>query len=297
MKRRELLQAVGALAGATALGGVLVGRAAYARTRLASQLVADASTILVAKEHSEIASLPSQAAEEMKLWFTAACLNSAQFVDYICSERFATRLGEFGTPQEKQLCVETEFLARVVSQSAIHQRIDLVATETGAVLDRNWSTCCDQIADKWKLPLRPKSDDFGKGLHDRLDAAISAELKQVIARSANLAERTNLSSTTKGIGREAILVLPLVQLGPQVFVAAFASVALLHFAQYVLGWLAQDASSAKAAISDQLALLGNRVAAEFNSELKTRIADLHAWQNRALRDTATEYAHDAIGLL
>lgn len=30
MKRRDLLRAAGALAGATALGGVLVGRAAYA---------------------------------------------------------------------------------------------------------------------------------------------------------------------------------------------------------------------------------------------------------------------------
>ena len=221
MKRRDLLRAAGALAGATVLGGVLVGKAANARTKLARQLVADASTILIAKEHSEIASLPSNAADEMKLWFTAACLNSAQFVEYVCSEEFASRLGQFGTPKEKELCVETEFLARVVSQSAIHQQIDLVAAETGAVLDRNWSICCNQIADKWQLPLRPKSNDFGKGLHDRLDEAIAAQLRQVISRSSAVADRPSLSTTAKGVGKTSILVLPLAQLGPQVFVAAF----------------------------------------------------------------------------
>jgi len=61
--------------------------------------------------------------------------------------------------------------------------------------------------------------------------------------------------------------------------------------------LFQDTSGAKAAISDRLAVLGNRVASEFNSELRARIADLHVWQNNALRETAGEYAREKIGII
>ena len=61
--------------------------------------------MLVNKEHGEISELPEQASEEMKLWFTGHCLNAVPCVDYLCSEAFASRLGQFGTTQEKELCV------------------------------------------------------------------------------------------------------------------------------------------------------------------------------------------------
>lgn len=51
----------------------------------------------------------------MKLWFTGACLNSASFIDNICSEGFASRLDQFATQRERELCVENEFLS-VISQ-------------------------------------------------------------------------------------------------------------------------------------------------------------------------------------
>jgi hypothetical protein len=296
MKRREFLEASGALAGA-ALGGVMWGRAVYARSELTNQLVAEVSPLLVAKEHSEIASLPDTASEEMKLWFTGACLNSAQFVEYICSEGFASRLGQFSTTREKELCVENEFLARVVSHSEIYQRIDLIAKETGTILDRNWKSCCDEIAGRWKLKLDAKSQNFGGETQTRLDSIVSAELDQMISRSANVADRPSALSSTIGIGKASIMVLPLARLGPQVFLPAFALIALANFANYAIGAIFQDTAAAKIAISDRMALLGNRVATEFDTELKTRIADLHAWQNKALRNTAGEYAHEAIGII
>lgn len=297
MERREFLQASGAFAGAAALGGVMWGRAAYARSQLANHLVAQASPILVAKEHSEIASLPETASEEMKLWFTGACLNSAQFVEYICSEGFASRLGQFTTNREREMCVANEFLARVVSQSDIYQRISLIAKETGTILDRNWSTCCDSIAKKWKLKLNAKSNDLGGEIQERLDVIVSAELDHVIARSASVANRPSALSSAMGIGQASIMVLPYAKVSPQVALAAFALVALGHFANYVIGVMFQDRALAKVAISDRLALLGNRVATEFNTELKTRIADLHVWQNKALRSTAKEFAHETIGII
>lgn len=300
MKRRDFLQAAGTITAATAVGGVFWGRALAARSRLSRHLIAQASPILVEKEHNEISELPDAASEEMKLWFTGACLNSAQFIDNICSEGFAARLGQFNTDREKEMCVANEFLARVISHSAIYQRIELVAKETGAVLDQNWKSCCDQIADKWQMKLAPKSEDLADELHARLDLLISAELDEEIAHSVIVADRPSAISSAIGIGNGTIMLMPLVTLPSPfnaVVIPAFALVAITHLARYVMGILFQNASAAKHAISDRVALLGNRVAAEFDSALKTRIADLHTWQNNALRTAAGEYAHEAIGII
>lgn len=300
MERREFLQTAGTVAGVTAIGGVLWGRAAFARSKMAQQLVGEASPILVAKEHSELTSIPSAASEEMKLWFTGACLNSAQFVDYICSEGFASRLQQFATTRERKMCVENEFFARVVSHSSIYQRIELVAQESGAILDRNWQSCCDEIATKWKLKLNANSNDLSSEIQSRLDLLISGQLDDAISHSANAADRPSALSSAIGVGKASLMALPLLRLPPPynlIAIPAFALAAITHFANYVIGWLFQDSTGAKTAISDRLALLGNRVASEFNSELKVRIADLHSWQNDALRTTAEEYAHANIGII
>lgn len=300
MERREFLQAAGAFAGVAAIGGVFWGRAALARSSLAQQLVGEASPILVAKEHAEITSIPENASKEMKLWFTGACLNSAQFVDHICSEGFASRLGQFPNPRDREMCVENEFFARVVSHSSIYQRIELVANESGAILDRNWQSCCDDIANKWKIKLNANSGDLSGDIQSRLDRMISAQLDHVISQSANVADRPSAISSAMGVGKASLMVLPLLRLPPPytlVAIPAFALAAITHFANYVVGLLFQNSQAAKIAISDRIALLGNRVASEFNTELKSRIADLHAWQNEALRTTAGEFARANIGII
>ena len=300
MERRDFLQAAGTIAGVAALGGIFWGRTVFARSRLTQQLVAEAAPILVAKEHGEIATIPNAASDEMRLWFTGACLNSAQFVDYICTEGFAARLRQFSTVREREMCVENEFFARVVSHSSIYQRIELVAQESGAILDRNWQSCCDEIASKWKLKLDANRDDLSSGIQSRLDSLISIQLDEAISQSANVADRPSAVSSAIGVGKASLMILPMLRLPPPynlVVIPAFALAAITHFANYVIGVLFQDSTGAKVAISDRVALLGNRVASEFNAELKARIADLHLWQNEALRKTAGEYAHANIGIL
>ena len=48
--------------------------------------------------------------------------------------------------------------------------------------------------------------------------------------------------------------------------------------------------------TSRLSLLGNRVGMEFLREVKQRVADLHAWQEQALRQTAARYAEQAVPL-
>lgn len=299
--RRSFLKQGAAISGVALLGGgVLWGKTAYARSAFAKSLVSDASTILVAKEHDEILQLPPSASEEMKLWFTGACLNSVQFIDYICTEGFATKISQFATTREKEMAVENEFFARVLSHSAIHQRVDLIASETGAILDRNWASACGEIAKSWNLKLNASTTGMGSDLQARLDLVIDRDLKTAIQNSTNSAIRPTMTNTLIGIGASSIMLLPLATMPPPydaVVIPAFALIAITHFANYAIGLLFQDTKAAKIAISDRLALLGNRVAQEFESELKVRIADLHSWQNSSLRQTAREYANETIGYI
>ena len=48
----------------------------------------------------------------------------------------------------------------------------------------------------------------------------------------------------------------------------------------------------QAAISGRLALLGNRVGAEFEREIRERLNDLHTWQERSIRNTAKQVAEE-----
>lgn len=300
MERRRFIQTVGAGAGALVFGGALWARAVLGRSQFANQLVSEASPILVKKEHSEIGSIPESASEELKLWFTGACLNSAQFIEYICEESFAARLGQFSTQRDRELCIENEFLSRVISHSEIYNRIELIAKEAGTTLDRNWKSCCDQIAATWKLKLSARSMNLADSIQTRLETVVASELDMMISQSTSTANRPSLISSAVGIGKASLMLLPLVRLPAPynaVVIPAFALIALSHFANYAIGMLTQDKGVAKAAISDRLAILGNRIAGEFSSELKTRIADLHAWQNKSLRKTAGEYAYESIGII
>ena len=66
---------------------------------------------------------------------------------------------------------------------------------------------------------------------------------------------------------------------------------------YVVGQLNTRAGDYQRAISERLALLGNRVGSEFEAEIRTRVADLHAWQEQALKKAAASQAQETIGLI
>jgi hypothetical protein len=299
MKRRQFLVSSGiAVGGLLATGSAILGRAAIKRSRLANALVTNASTHLVTREHLELTTITDQATEDMKLWFTGACLNSASFIDNICSEGFASRLDQFATQRERELCVENEFLS-VISQSEIDQQMEKVAKKSGAALDRNWQECCDEIESDWNRTLDTRID-LSSDFQNRVDRLITVELQRAISRCTNLADRPSAISTTASIGKESLMIMPITRLPPpynHLAIPAFALIAIHNFANYVIGLLYQDSNGAKRAISGQLASLGNHVAKEFKSELQTRIAELHLWRKDALRKTAEECACESISFI
>lgn len=70
-----------------------------------------------------------------------------------------------------------------------------------------------------------------------------------------------------------------------------------HVWDYLTARLEDRRGEYQAAISGRLALLGNRVGTEFEREVRRRLADLHTWQERAVRETAGRLAEERVGLI
>jgi hypothetical protein len=67
--------------------------------------------------------------------------------------------------------------------------------------------------------------------------------------------------------------------------------------EYVAAQLEDRRGDYQAAISGRLAALGNRVGAEFEREVRRRLADLHTWRDRAVREAAGQVAGESVGLV
>lgn len=157
MDRRQFLAAAGYGGGAVALGGGLYGRMRYRRGRLAGTLLRDARPVLIEKAHGELQGLPAEAREDIRTWFHAPCLNAAEFVRFICSHSFAEQLAACETEELKQWSLVNAFVSRVVSEAEILNRVQVIAEEAGAVLDR-------------KPPSRsPAKGRWDRAYWDRLD--------------------------------------------------------------------------------------------------------------------------------
>jgi hypothetical protein len=66
---------------------------------------------------------------------------------------------------------------------------------------------------------------------------------------------------------------------------------------FVMGCLDNRRDGYQAAISSRLALLGNRVGAEFEREIRVRLVDLHLWQDRSVREIALRLTRERVGLI
>lgn len=80
-------------------------------------------------------------------------------------------------------------------------------------------------------------------------------------------------------------------------IPVFFILAARHVWEYITGRLDDRRGEYQAAISSRLALLGNRVGAEFEREVRQRLTDLHTWQERSIRNTATRLAEERVGLI
>jgi hypothetical protein len=298
-RRRFLLESVVGGAVALGAGGFLLFRQSQARANVASRLLDDAVPALVAQSLTELSSLPIRARDEVRRYFHGKCLNVEGFVSHICSAAFGERLGRCRTEQERQNCFSLAFCSRVATEAEILNRVEAVATDVGGELDAGWSGYCAALAGKWNTIIGASGGPLAVDeLTARLGGLIRAELTGAVRLAAVDGRPPAVGETIGDIGRSAVLLLPLVGLGPEgvaIGIPVFVVLAFKAVWDFVAGQLEERRGDYQAAISARLAGLGNRVGSEFEQEVRLRLTDLRTWRERAVRETADRLAGERVG--
>jgi hypothetical protein len=245
--------------------------------------------------------LPGRARDEIKRYFHGKCLNVDGFVSHICSREFIERLQRCGSREEQECCFLHAFCSRVATEAEILNQVETIAAEIGQELDDEWASYCEGLALRWNTRLRVYGAPLAaEELTQRLSSFIRAELRAAALTALSSGGRPSVGDTVGKIGEAALLLLPLAVFGPAgltVGIPIFVVVALAHFGDYAMSRLEDRRGDYQEAISGRLALLGNRVGGEFEQEVRQRITDLHIWQERSVRATATQLAKERVGLL
>jgi len=253
--------------------------------------------MMARKAPHELTTLPSRAQEDMRRYFHGRCLNVHGFLEEICSVTFGEKLAACRDKKGRHQLLTLAFESKVVAESAVLSHVDIVAQEIGQELDQGWHSCCQHVAENWQMSL---DVDGGEMTGNRLSASaeplIVRELSAMRRSAYPIGQRPAFSQMAKSIGTSAIGLLPVAAVSRQLALPLFLLAALEPIWQYVVGQLQHRPVAYQRAITSRLSLLGNRVGMEFRREVKQRVADLHAWQEQALRQTAARYAEQAVPL-
>ena len=312
MNRRHFLGG-GVACGALAIGGFLFVRRNQARADTANRMLDDALPALTKGSLKELQTLPALARDDIKRYFHGKCLNAEGFVTHIYSDEFAERLGRCRTQDEREACFLQAFCACVATDSEILNQVETIAADVGGELDSDWASYCAAVSAKWNTGIPNHANPLASDeLLGRLDDMIRSKLAQAAHEAVSAYQRPAVGETIGKIGQSACS-LPLsnvtasvtaslsaagaslgasLRFNPMV-VPAFFILAARPVWEYIRGRLSDRHEEQQAAISGGLALLGNHVGAEFEREVRQRLADLHTWRERSLRATATRLAEAA----
>ncbi len=303
MNRREFLEYTAGAGAVVALGGGLWARRAYASYQLQRRLMTDIMPLLTDKACTEFKSVPPSGGDEIKRWFHGKALNVAPFVDEVCSNGYREKLHACPTAEEQHKLLLVTFCGKVVTDAEISIRVETIAEEVGRKLDVNWGACCEQISLKWKIHMK----EYGKSLDlaefmKRVDLIVKQHIAEALELARVGAQYPALGQTIGDIGRSALLVLPMTRITSSpgccdfnpMAIPTFVFLALEHLFQYIVGLFSDPRPDLQRSISSQVSLIGNRIGAEFVSEVRTRLAALHAWQEGALTSTAQNYAESVV---
>lgn len=127
-------------------------------------------------------------------------------------------------------------------------------------------------------------------------------IRNELTQAARLAETAGqspaLGQTVGNIGKSALMLLPLVRYGNfglLIGVPLFIVLAGRQVWDYVLSRIDDRRGDFQMAISAKIALLGNRVGAEFEREMRQHLTDLHTWQERSVCETANLMVRERVG--
>lgn len=287
-----------------ALGGTLVGgrfvQQAYARSELSRQLIDQATPVLTEQAHHELRTIPEACREQIRIRFHEACLNVSSFVSTICSTDFQDRLAALADDSARERLFVLTFGQKVTPHAEIVRWVRTIAEETSAELRADWEDTCNQLAEKWTLTLSSfETGVSAEAFLQETDASIQAGIDEARRTAYPLAGQTQLLDTgtaPQAVEQAALLRINVreMQDSAPTFVPVFLWNALTDVYSFFTGSRYEDPAVYRHAISERLALLGNRVGSEFESEVRRRLSDLHEWQRKSVTVAAQRRAEELV---
>lgn len=302
MERRGFLKG-GLVCGGLALGcgGALFARRSFARDSLVSGMIDDAMPPFQTGANSGLDKLPGRAREKIYTYFHGVCLNCQGFVAHITTNEFGERISRCKSKSEKELCFNQAFVKYTdASERAILQQIEIVATEIGDELDYEWNTFCSALSVKWNTRVGRGSGFSADELTQRMSGLVKTGLEDALQQASAGHQNPAVGNTIGKIGKSAVMLLPLAKLGPigaAIGIPVFFVLAAKHCWDFSMARLDDRRGEYQTAITDRVSHMATRIGTEFEKEVRQRIADLHTWQESAIRETAERVVREKVGLI
>lgn len=306
LSRRRFLRTSAGAGASVIFGGTLIGgrflQQAHARSYLAQSLVDEATPILTQQAHRELRTIPEACREQIRLRFHEACLNVSSFVAKICSTDFQDRLAALEDDSAREQLFVVTFGEKVVPHAEVVRWVRTIAEETSAELRADWEDSSRQLAQKWTLSLQ----SFEQGVSAEpflaeMDKTIQAGIEESRRTAYPLAGQTPLLFADGGSAPPAVEEAAMLRINVRQFrgespefVPVFVWNALTDVYSFFAGTTYHDPGVYRRSISERLALLGNRVGSEFETEVRRRLSDLHSWQEQAVAAAAQRRAEALI---
>ena len=293
VNRRRFFECVAQLAG---LGAASIGILWYRHSQAIASLQADltnSADVAVRQSATDTDALIADTDRELRAFFVGACLDAHQFVAEIQSARFQDAWRSCLTTAEQEALLVSAFDRDVVSASAVMERLEGIAGRFAHQLDQEWTACCERVSIAWNRSL---PSEF-RMAPQTVQQAAEPHVRDLLRRAATAVPLNNgptLAETGLGIGRTAVLLLPVLRTMPLLGWPAFALTGLALLAEWFRNWLEQpSADNMQWAVTTQLSQAAIAIADQFRRDLETGVADFRAMQTAAFQVCAQQQAHVA----
>jgi len=282
--------------------GFLFARRTYARSSLREKLLDDALPSLSDTFSAHIREYPKLGTEQIRTYFHERALQVPEFVKHICSPIFLDRLGRCsGSSEEKERCLMGAYCERVASEAGIQANVEAIATHIGNLLDTTWMEYCTKLSQRWNIQLKKYGDPLEPAnFTQRVSDIIREDLRRAVQQVNSTGSIPSLGEALGGIGKSAIMVLPMIRMGTYGIIAGipvFLFLAAKHVWNLVIPVLEQRRDDSIAQVTSAMTQMSGRIEGEFEREIRRRISDLHTWQENAIREITNRIVVQRVGLI
>ena len=276
--RRSFLRNA-ALGGLAIVGGGVGMRRAYAVNQFRYELIERAAPALTEKESRELTELPRLAGREISGFGLGLCMRCHNFAVVVCGDDFQRRVTNASEVARERLYRQA-FAEHVAPAAKVEERFRTIAVSVGDRLDTNWIACCDRVAADWGALMRPHRTGFAaRELVESAESILRTHVREAIDDTESRAGVPTVAGVAESIGRMSV------------------NLAFRDLWDYFEGFFRSRQSNVQRAVSRRLAEMCREMEDHLETDVRTRIAELHRWQHDSIESVAADQASRTIGWL